>query len=104
MPLRTKQFLLGGVALVAAIALPAIAQDQPESILPPGFGDPATPAPEPATNGTEPAAPTPSRRPSIEDSLVEMVDSLISGELNEEEVVPQVEYPDTARRDPRYAG
>ncbi len=104
MPLRTKQFLLGGVALVAAIALPAIAQDQPESILPPGFGDPATPAPEPATNGTEPASPTPSRRPSIENSLVEMVDSLISGELNEEEVVPQVEYPDSARRDPRYAG
>ena len=35
---RTKQFLIGGAALAAALALPAIAQDQPESILPPGFG------------------------------------------------------------------
>lgn len=104
MPLRTKQFFLGSAALIAAIALPAIAQDQPESILPPGFGDPATPPPEPATNVAEPAPSTPSRRPSIEESLVEMVDSLISGELEEEEPVPQVEYPDRARRDPRFAG
>lgn len=105
MPLPTKQFLIGGAALVAAVALPAIAQDRPESILPPGFGDPAAPVPEPATNDTEPAPSTPSRRPSIEDSLVEMVDSLIIGEeLATEEPVPQVEYPDRARRDPRFAG
>jgi hypothetical protein len=104
MQLRTKQFLIGGAALVVAIALPAIAQDRPESILPPGFDDPATPAPEPATNETEPAASTPSRRPAIEDSLVEIVDSLISGELETPEPVPQVEYPDRSRRDPRFAG
>lgn len=104
MPLRTKQFLIGGAALVVAIALPAIAQDRPESILPPGFGDPAAPSPEPVTNNAEPAASTPSRRPSIEESLIEMVDSLIAGDLETEEPVPQVEYPDRSRRDPRYAG
>lgn len=105
MPLRTKQFLIGGAALVVAIALPAIAQDQPESILPPGFGDPATPAPEPATNDTQPAPSTPSQRPSFEGSIVEIVDSLTAAEvLATQEPVPQVEYPDRARRDPRFAG
>ena len=105
MPLQTKQFLIGGAALVAAIALPAIAQDRPESILPPGFGDPGTPAPAPVTNESQPAASTPSRRPPIEDSIVEMVDSLVSGEqLPAAEPVRQVEYPSQARRDPRFAG
>jgi hypothetical protein len=102
---RAKQFLIGGAALALAVAIPAIAQDRPESILPPGFGDPATPAPEPATtNETEPAAAAPSRRPAIEDSLVEIVDSLISAEQQAQEPVPQVEYPDRVRRDPRFAG
>jgi len=105
MPLRTKQFLIGGAALVIAIALPAIAQDRPESILPPGFGDPATPVPEPTTNNAEPAASTPSRRPSFEGSVVEIVDSLTAAEaLTTQQPVPQVEYPATSRRDPRFAG
>ena len=51
---RTKKILIGGVALAAALALPALAQDQPESLLPPGFGDP-TPAPQPATNEAQPS-------------------------------------------------
>jgi hypothetical protein len=101
---RTKQFLIGSGALALAIAIPAIAQDRPESILPPGFGDPTTAPPEPATtNEAEPATSAPPRRP-IEDSLVEIVDSLISGELQTPEPVPQVEYPDRVRRDPRFAG
>ena len=105
MPLRTKQILIGGAAIVAAIAIPALAQDRPESILPPGFGDPATPAPEPVTNGSQPAASTPSRRPTIEESLVEMVDSLASLEgLETTAPVRQVEYPSRSRRDPRFAG
>jgi hypothetical protein len=104
MPLQTKQYLIGGAALLAAIALPAIAQDRPESILPPGFGDPATPAPEPATNESQPATSAPSRRPTIEDSLVQMVDSLVAVDLETRAPVPQVEYPSRARRDPRFAG
>jgi len=105
MLLRTKQFLIGGSALVVAIALPALAQDRPESILPPGFGDPATPAPEPVTNEAETAPSTSAQRPSFEGSIVEIVDSLTAAEtLATEEPVPQVEYPDALRRDPRFAG
>ena len=104
MQLRAKHFLIGGAAVVAAIALPAIAQDRPESILPPGFGDPA-PAPEPVTNNAEPAPSTPSPRPAFEGSLVEIVDSLTGAEaLETPEPVPQVEYPAASRRDPRFAG
>lgn len=47
-------------ALAAALALPALAQDRPESILPPGFGDP-TPAPAPAR--PRPVQPAPASQP-----------------------------------------
>jgi len=40
---RHALFLGVSVAAVAVLALPAIGQDRPESILPPGFGD--APAP-----------------------------------------------------------
>jgi hypothetical protein len=101
---RTRNILIGGAALALAIALPAIAQDRPESILPPGFGDPATPSPEPVTNNAEPSTRPASQRPSIEGSAVEIVESLLGDELAQSEPVPQVEYPRSARRDPRIAG
>ena len=50
---------IGGVAAVLlAAGIPALGQDKPESILPPGFGDPvATPTPAPArTAAPNPAA------------------------------------------------
>lgn len=104
MPPRTKQFLIGGAALALALALPAIAQDRPESLLPPGFGDPVTPAPEPVSNESQPAT-TPSRQPAGEGGGVQIVDVLAAlEELTEAEPVPQVEYPDEVRRDPRFAG
>jgi hypothetical protein len=102
MPPRTKQFLVGAAALAVAIAIPAIAQDRPESILPPGFGDPATPAPEPVANEAQPRTSPPSQRPAIEDSIVEMVESLTVAE--QAPPVRQVEYPAGSRRDPRFAG
>jgi len=100
-----KQYLIGGTALVLALALPAIAQDRPESILPPGFGDPATPAPESVANEAGPSAPNGVRPPASEGPGVEIVDVLAAlEELVEAEPVPQVEYPDESRRDPRFAG
>lgn len=100
---RTKQFLIGGAALAAALALPALAQDQPESILPPGFGDPATPAPEPVSNEAQPAQ-GPSRQPA-ESAGVEIIDLLDAAEeLLTADPVPQVEYPARVRRDPYHAG
>ncbi len=99
----TKQFLIGGAALALAIALPAIAQDRPESLLPPGFGDPSTVAPEPVTNE---AKPTPSNQisPSEGPGVVETNSLTLIEELVGVEPAPQVEYPGDSRRDPRFAG
>lgn len=102
---RTKQILIGGAALALAASLPAIAQDRPESILPPGFGDPATPAPEPERNESQPASVAPVQRQPAEGGGVQMIDVLSAlEEITEAEPVPQVEYPDEVRRDPRFAG
>lgn len=103
----TKQLLGGSAALAVLLALPAIAQDRPESLLPPGFGDPTTVAPEPVQNTQSPARPsTPSPvAPSSVGAGVEAVDRLSPlEELLAERPVQQVEYPSDARRDPRFAG
>ena len=101
---RTKAFLIGSAALGLALAIPALAQEQPESLLPPGFEDPATVAP-PVNNESQPNNTTQPRSAPSEGGGVEIVDLLAAlEELVEEEPVPQVEYPDSARRDPRFAG
>lgn len=63
--------LRGGVAAAAIVvaALPALApaigQDKPESILPPGFGEPAPPPPQPRPTSTaRPAAAAPGSTPA----------------------------------------
>lgn len=102
---RTKQFALAGAALAVALAIPAIAQDQPESILPPGFGDPATPATQPVSNDSQPSQPRPVDRQPSEGGAVEIVDLLqAADELLQAPPVKQVEYPTNARRDPHYSG
>lgn len=60
---RTRNWLLAGLATVA-LAIPALGQDAPESLLPPGFGDSpppeVTPPPPPSqapANGQQPGAP-----------------------------------------------
>ncbi|MBE2991034.1 hypothetical protein IFR23_03295 [Sphingomonas sp. CFBP 13603] len=62
-----KASLAAAVAVGALVALgPAIGQDRPESILPPGFGEP-TPAPAPRPTppaGTQPTRPTGPTQPS----------------------------------------
>ncbi len=69
---RHRSFLLSGLAL-AALTVPAFSalqgqdNDAPESILPPGFGDPApAPAPTPAPSSTPApsAAPAPTSTPT----------------------------------------
>ena len=99
--LSTKRLLIGAAALAVVLSLPAIAQDRPESILPPGFGDPVpTPTPTPSS----PTTPAPTPSPS-ESAGVEMVDRLPDLEaLRLPEPVPQVEYPVSARRDSRFTG
>jgi hypothetical protein len=105
---RTKHILSGTAALAFLLAIPAIAQDRPESILPEGFGDPATVKPEPVQNTQAPSRPattTPTATPSNLGAGVEAVDTLSPlEELLADKPVRQVEYPSSARRDPRFAG
>ena len=98
---RTNHLLIGAAVLAIALALPAIAQDRPESILPPGFGDPApTPAPKATTSVTPTAKPAPS-----EGEGVEVVDRLAGAEAPPVvRLAPQVEYPASARRAANMAG
>ncbi len=98
---RIKPVLIGSAALAIALAIPALAQEQPESLLPPGFEEPS----QPTTNQSQPAPATPTPRTTPEGGGVEIVDLLEAlDEMVEREPVPQVEYPASARRDPRYAG
>ena len=54
---RSKLLLLAGVATLA-VAIPAASQESPESLLPPGFGDPGT-APPPPPPDSVPSQQTP---------------------------------------------
>ncbi|MDV3256277.1 MAG: hypothetical protein LOX97_00535 [Sphingomonas sp.] len=106
-----KRILAGGAALALVLALPAIAQDQPESILPPGFGDPATPSPTPSptqspvTNEARPSTRAPAESQSGEDGRIEVTDLLSAlDDLVSETPRRQVEYPQRARRDAALAG
>ena len=105
MRLRTKKLLGGSTALALLLALPAIAQDRPESLLPPGFGDPVAPAPQPASPSPARPQPTAPSRSDLGDTAgVQVIDSLAPLEKLTAEPVRQVEYPRDARRDPRFAG
>jgi hypothetical protein len=89
-----------------AIAIPALAQDRPESILPPGFGEPApatntqSPAPASNTSEAEPAGPRESSGvvESSDLTLEEAADAMVV------EMAPPIEMPDEARRDPFEVG
>lgn len=53
---RTSVALGAIAAVLIGAGIPALGQDKPESILPPGFGDPVTaPTPAPAPTGARPA-------------------------------------------------
>ncbi|HEX8126690.1 MAG TPA: hypothetical protein VF548_14030 [Allosphingosinicella sp.] len=111
-PLRAKLLLLAGGAALA-FAIPAMGQRDrgPESLLPPGFGEPPPPAPK-APAAEAPATPSPSPSPSsaaprppspqpprrsapleIEDSAAEDLEALARQALP-----PPIEIPDTSRR------
>lgn len=93
----------------AAVALPVLGQQGPESLLPPGFGDPpppppATKAPQPKQGPATPSSPTgdtpstpgtPSTSPSKDDDE--------DGE-EEEEVEIRYDVPPTARRSLKQVG
>jgi hypothetical protein len=104
-PWRARLLLLAGGAAFA-FAIPAAGQREkaPESLLPPGFGEPPPPAPkEPSPDATNaaspstPARPPPSSAPSaplaVEDSAAEDLEALA-----EQNLPPPIEIPEASRR------
>lgn len=110
------------ILFAAGVAGAAIAQSTPESILPPGFGDPAPPAPAPATApapttsppASQPAPGSPAATGPAASStprsldLSRLEDIITSEGLDSTEtprvVAPPVEYPSARRRDPAMTG
>ena len=96
---RRTRLLLGGVA-AAGIALAAIAQDSPQSLLPPGFGAaPPKPRPAPATAPASdapagPAAPA----PAIDQDPAIPAPETLPADLPPEPPLPPEEMPEAARR------
>jgi len=100
---RKRLLLLAGVAGLAALA-PALAQ---EVILPPGFGNEPTPAPQ--TNSQSPAANPATSAPAVGDTGAadEGGDLVETSDLSNEDLPappPPVEMPEGSRRDPRLVG
>jgi hypothetical protein len=102
------------ILLAASAAGAGLAQSVPESILPPGFGEPAPAPAQPApTAPASPAAPSPAtsatpapRAPRAPD-LSRIEDIISSANLDAADmpqVAPPVEYPDDRRRDPAMTG
>ncbi|TMJ15171.1 MAG: hypothetical protein E6G94_07760 [Alphaproteobacteria bacterium] len=103
---RTKLLLTAGVAAALA-AIPAFGQaDQPESQLPPGFGDPGTPAPAPPPPPPAPdtaAAPeAPPPPPSALADVGTVIENSADADLAAlgEDLTPvkPIEIPESARR------
>jgi hypothetical protein len=82
------------------VAIPALAQDQPESLLPPGFEQPA-PSPAPSPSATENVA----SNATAGESAVELVpmDEALA-DLIPQDLPPPIEMPESARRDPSLVG
>jgi hypothetical protein len=103
--------------VLAAFAIPALGQDAPESLLPPGFGDPVpAPAPAPAP-GQPPAGPgSPAPVPATgaaplplpgSDPLAPGEEEALDEDATEEEEAAEVDpfdLPPEARRSPAFVG
>lgn len=104
---RSKFLFLSGVALLVA-AIPAASQDAPESLLPPGFGDPdqplpprADPVPAPPPQPGQPSA-VPLPQPQLPrpgpDGLAQDPEQLVEDVLAQLEAQRPPELPEHARR------
>lgn len=101
-----------GLAL-AAIGIPALGQEAPESLLPPGFGDPVpAPTPTPAAPGAPAPTPAPGTAPTpllpgveaLPPGEEEALDEDLTEEEEEEAEVDPFDLPPEARRSPDFVG
>ncbi len=100
-PMRPRNKLLLFLSAAGIVAaLPALAQDRPESILPEGFGE----APAPSSNSSTPR-PAP-QGPSEGSAVVEATAAEVVAALQEQQAqqVVQIELPSGSRRDAGVAG
>ncbi|MCF8708769.1 hypothetical protein L3X40_12890 [Rhizorhapis sp. SPR117] len=98
---RTKHWLFAGLATVA-LAIPAIGQDAPESLLPPGFGEAVpsdgTPLSLPPSQGEKPAPPSEATA-SLPEILLNEGDDQKDGEEEDIELArSKMDLPAAARR------
>jgi hypothetical protein len=110
---RASLFLLSGAAALA-FALPATGQQEkdPESLLPPGFGDPPAvppgdqPDPDRPASPSPPPAPAPGTPPSPGDPLAGIADAAEAdlAAQAEIELPPAIEIPDASRRPTDFVG
>ncbi|WP_010187016.1 hypothetical protein [Sphingomonas sp. PAMC 26605] len=63
--MRISRSKVALAALAAALAIPAVGQDKPESILPPGFGDPTPPPSAPRPRAVQPVRPEAAATPVV---------------------------------------
>ena len=99
--MRAKQLLI--VSAVVALAIPALAQDRPQPVVP--TTPTPTPTPSPTPTQTTPSASAPTRPSPTVGGIAESETGV--AELSEEELpppTPPVEIPDHARRDPWVVG
>jgi len=95
-----NRLLLAAAAI--AVALPALAQ---ESILPPGFGEPApAPTTTPPSNTSAPAPAQPSEGGAVVETALEDLLPLDAADAMVVELAPPIELPDDSRRDPSSVG
>jgi hypothetical protein len=86
-----------------AIAIPALAQDKPESILPPGFGEP-TPTPTPSPAPGPAVQPGPAEGSAVVEAAPSELLPLEAADAMPVETAPPIERPAGARRDPSSVG
>jgi hypothetical protein len=96
MPARAKTLLFTAAAL--ALALPALAQ---ESILPPGFGNELAPPPPAVSPPVAPTTRAPA--PPVAGEQIAVIDEL-EPDVELPPPPPQIEIPDSSRRDPYFVG
>lgn len=103
--LRNRLLFAGSLVALAA-AIPAFSQQTPESLLPPGFGEPKTPPAPPPDPAAPPAEPAPllpvpgisEAETIIEDAAQEDLEAL------EEQRVEPIELPEASRRQVEVVG
>jgi hypothetical protein len=103
--LRSKRTLVA--AALAALAIPAIGQEAPESLLPPGFGDPVPEQPDEPAPVRQPTPLVPGvATPAGTDLASEQTDDPDEDAEEEEELAEADPYdlPPEARRSPDFVG